>query len=306
MSAGRGGGSACAAGALHSDGGLPPFRRPDLVKHVEEVLRPGCAFRGDIAVVSHASHCFPTCVINAIHLFPAHRGLGWEQRGGPGAQGWAGNDGSDSGSFSVSTSMRRILMGLWTCRGHDRERVLRVRGCGRWRAGAGDSARPDLARSYLVAPGRTLEGLQGTTARVWVRRREERYDRVHPGTTARAARAAARRRASTLMPSRPAPAARGSARGGTGCRRRIRPSDGACGATGLVRGGRIRICGKGTSSLPASASDRLSAGRTSRARASAEDRADVASLAAARRRVLGRARRIAPGTADQHPDGRFR
>ena len=70
-------------------------------------------------------------------------------------------------------------------------RVRILRGRTLWR-----QVVPCGARSYLVAPGRTLEGLQGTTARVWVRRREERYDRVHPGTTARAARAAARRRAS--------------------------------------------------------------------------------------------------------------
>ena len=39
----------------------------------------GCAFRGDIAVVSHEFHRLPACVINVTHLFLSHRGLGREQ-----------------------------------------------------------------------------------------------------------------------------------------------------------------------------------------------------------------------------------
>ena len=76
---------------------------------------------------------------------------------------------------------------------------------------SGRAVVPFCAVSYLVTRGRTLEGLQRTTARFRVRRREKRYDHALPGTTARVALATARRRTNNPMPSRPARAARGSA-----------------------------------------------------------------------------------------------
>ena len=76
---------------------------------------------------------------------------------------------------------------------------------------SGRAVVPFCAVSYLMTRGRTLEGLQRTTARFRVRRREKRYDHALPGTTARVALATARRRTNNPMPSRPARAARGSA-----------------------------------------------------------------------------------------------
>lgn len=171
----------------------------------------------------------------------ARRYSGYGEYGSPRAR--AGPGGTLAGGSAVS--LRRPCQSLPTAQRRPESRFFVFEGAvgmgsggewaaavsGRRRAGAGGSVRPGPARSYVGAPGRTsgravvpfcavsylvtrgrtLEGLQRTTARFRVRRREKRYDHALPGTTARVALATARRRTNNPMPSRPARAARGSA-----------------------------------------------------------------------------------------------